>query len=288
MKLAPVILLALVSAVTAAPAPAKCRPKQHPVGAGGGGAQPSGAGTDKSGPTGSSPSNSTDTTTANVVANNPTGGAYPPPPVVNQTFFTDPKVTPALPPIIGHHPNVTGIVAPPGSVGVNPSGGIPADDPLAKLMIERINQWRSIYQAPPMHWNQTVSGYAVEYAKRCEFKHFLGDGKIFLNGEVLIGGGDIKDADLSWGVKRWVDAWMTEGGTGPQQQGRHETPLTVNRELTDPLPKIEVGCGWQECGKIYCDTWRYGWPDEHYPQYTVRVPPQIEVPWKEYEDPLAS
>lgn len=184
MKFAPVLLLALVSAVTAAPAPAKCRPKQHPVGAaaGGGGAQPSGAAG-----TGSSPSNGTDTTTANVAATNATGGTgtYPPPPVVNQTFFTDPNVKPELPPIIGHHPNVTGIVAPPGSVGINPSGGIPADDPLAKLMIERINQWRSIYQAPPMHWNQTVSGYAVEYAKRCEYKHFLGDGKIFLNGEVL-------------------------------------------------------------------------------------------------------
>ncbi|KAL1407984.1 hypothetical protein Q8F55_004781 [Vanrija albida] len=294
MKFAPVLLLALVSAATAAPAPAKCRPAKHqelPSGSGAGGSQPSDAAGAKPG---SGPGNSTETTTpvpgknTNATTGAPVDNVYPPAPVTNQTWFTDPDVVPTLPPIIGHHPNVTGIVAPEGSVGINPSGGIPPDDPLAKLMIERINLWRSIYKAPPMTWNQSVSGFAVEYARRCKFQHFLGDnGRTWMNGEVLIGGGPIKDADLSWGVKRWIDAWMTEGEKWDYKAQKGEG--TGHWEiLTDPLPKIQVGCGWQECGNIYCDTWRFGWPDEHYPKYVDHVPPQIEVPWKEYEDPLAS
>lgn len=261
MKFSPLILLALVSAASAAPArrdgTGKCRAKSKGVSAsasaasptGSAAAQPSAIGTPveaSAAPTSGSaaptanaassaaassaaPSESASASAApssvesssasasasasaapsgNAAIKAPSGN-YHPPQVGNQTtFFSDPNITPSLPTPLGPDPQVSGVISPPGSVGLNPAGDIPADDPLAKTMLDRINQWRSVYQAEPLFWNSTISGFAVGYAKECQGRHFMNHGEF---GEVAVFGGDITNLDMDYAVKRWVDAWFVEG-----------------------------------------------------------------------------
>ncbi|WOO78129.1 uncharacterized protein LOC62_01G001682 [Vanrija pseudolonga] len=321
MKFSPLILLALVSAASAAPTrrdgTGKCRAKSKGVSASGSATPtgsavpaPSALGTpieasaaptanaaSSSAPASSAPassesaSSSTESASASASAA-PTGNAlikapsgnYNPPKVANQTVFSDPSITPSLPTPLGPDPQVSGIISPPGSVGLNPPGDIPADDPLAKTMLERINQWRSVYQAEPLFWNSTISGFAVGYAKECQGRHFMNHGEF---GEVAVFGGDITNADMDYMVKRWVDAWFVEGRFWDfeKQEGMSGKDVGHWQILTDAMTN-QVGCGWSGCGKIYCDISKNYTKifSEHVPDYKEHVWPQVEIPWDEYRN----
>lgn len=201
MKFSPLILVALVSVASAAPTArdgvGKCRakpgkelsaapsaaPSTAPTGSDGveGGVKPvdisSSASAAPTADAAAASSSAAPTAAANATTDCKIGE------FVNQSYHLDPNVVVQMPPSRGPDPKNTELIVPPGSVGINPEGGVPADDPIAKILLERINQFRSIYKAPPMTWNQTFSGYAVGFAKMCKFEHVMkGDG---LFGEVL-------------------------------------------------------------------------------------------------------
>ncbi|WOO78141.1 uncharacterized protein LOC62_01G001692 [Vanrija pseudolonga] len=309
MKFSPLILVALVSAASAAPAardgPAKCRPKPGKEVSASPSASPSAAPTGSEGGEGARPvevsssASSSSAAAPTAVSAAPTAESAAPSPsaaptvaanstsptdcnipeVANQSYFLDLNVVVQMPPSRGPDPKATTSIVPPGSVGINPAGGIPADDPVAKVILERINQFRSIYKAPPMAWNETISGYAVGFGKRCIYEHFMkGDG---LNGEVLLDFGPLTERDLAYEAKRWIDAWMIEGKQWDYNNQKTVAGQTTSHweVLTDPFA-TQVGCGWQEtmAGLLAKDP-----PDSH----GDRVRPQTceKIPWAWYIDP---
>ncbi|KAL1407983.1 hypothetical protein Q8F55_004780 [Vanrija albida] len=278
MKFSPLVLLALATAANAAPAArdnsGKCRPKSDALP--GSSSKPSGTGSPSTAASSATPSSSANSTDCNI------------PEIGNQSYFLDPNVVVQMPPSRGLDPNVTELVVPEGSLGINPDGGLPPDDPIALILLERINQFRSIYKAPPMFWNQTISGYAVGFGKKCVFEHFMqGDG---LFGEVLLDFGPLDKADLAYQAKRWIDGWMIEGKQWDyNNQKPVEGQATGHWEvLTDPWNN-QVGCGWAACGKIYCDVGKNFtdiWAHQ-VPQTKERVWPQTceKIPWAWYIEP---
>ncbi|KAL1407985.1 hypothetical protein Q8F55_004782 [Vanrija albida] len=351
MKFSPLVLLALATAVSAAPAPPKCRPKTHagnsspaiassdasasstastavPSSAGHSSAATTAASSPvvsgslsssvegtptanstvptsspadgaasssaevTSAPT-SSPSpvdSSTSSSAAPLSSGIPEGNAnpnpgYKPPSTLDEKYFLDESVKPVLPKPIGPEPAVNSIVFPPGSVGINPDGAVPASDPIAQTFLSRFNDWRSVWGAPPLTWNETFSATAVDAGKKCQYQHFMAPG-VF--GQIMDGGqGEWSAVDFDYQAKLSVDRWMVEGkeydyGTHSAKAGKD---IGHWQAITNPL-YTQVGCGWRSCGNIYCDfnrDFEREWA-EKIPEYKEHVYPRIEVPWDDYKD----
>ncbi|WOO78128.1 uncharacterized protein LOC62_01G001681 [Vanrija pseudolonga] len=216
---------------------------------------------------------------SNAAATNPN---YTPPKTADEDRFLDPNVKPTLPAPIGKQPTVDSVVFPPGSVGIGPDT-VPASDPIAQLFVSRFNEWRSVWGAPPVQWNQTLSEGAIDHAKKCVYQHFMPPG---IHGQVMdTMGGEVKATDFAWQAKHTIDRWMVEGkeynyNTNGANNGKDVGHFTI---ISDPR-YTQVGCGWGKCGYIYCDFTRdfpKEW-EEKLPEYKEHVYPRIEVPWDDY------
>ncbi|KAL1407986.1 hypothetical protein Q8F55_004783 [Vanrija albida] len=293
MKFSPLVLLALATVVSAAPN--KCRPnKTSSAGAGAGTGAPTANGAVSSDVTGTptgSPSAGSSASPAPVsTGTGSSNSSYVPGKTKDEEWFLDPSVTPTLPPPIGKEVEVTEVIIPDGSVGLNPDGEIPADDPIAEIFLMRFNQWRSVWGAPPLVWNATLAGIAVQHAHKCVYQHWAAEGGGGGSAQVLDTMGDRrggKGVDLAFQAKRSVDRWLLEGrewnyDTHAANPGKEVGHWHIS---TDPL-NTQIGCGWRDCGVVYCD-FHKDWTkifSESVPEYKEHVRPRIEIPWDDYKD----